>query len=199
MISKTDRFPNYKKATEMAYLLFLNTSISLIPDVMTIARHPKVRKIKPYSYLLDRYGDDGQDLIDSSDYGFTIIQKRTGRYVVFYNEKNPYEVIRFTLAHELGHIILGHNGDNTSCEEKEANCFARNFLCPLPVADFFKLRGVEDYARFFRVSRTMASITLSQRHCDRELIRKDLYDKIKQMTYEQAQRICPTAEFGFVI
>lgn len=70
-----------------------------------------------------------------------------GKYVIVYNEKaTPQNRIRFTIAHELGHIFLGHHRelgqpilkrmwvDKSLYDvlEDEANCFARNLLCPAP-------------------------------------------------------------------
>ena len=40
--------------------------------------------------------------------------------------------LNFTLAHELGHILLGHQ-ENAVAEEAEADCFAQQLLCPAPV------------------------------------------------------------------
>lgn len=40
--------------------------------------------------------------------------------------------LRFNMAHELGHIVLGHDGGNDN-EEREADCFAIHLLCPAPV------------------------------------------------------------------
>lgn len=64
-------------------------------------------------------------------------------YSIIYDEK-PYYRWRFTIAHELGHIILGHLNDqrlqidrggiDSSLYrelENQADVFASNFLCPL--------------------------------------------------------------------
>ena len=75
--------------------------------------------------------------------GATIAMR--GRYLIVYNkQQTPRERIRFTLAHELGHIFHRHHnelGVETlqrmwvekhlyDVMEDEANCFARNLLCP---------------------------------------------------------------------
>ncbi|MBQ8074896.1 MAG: ImmA/IrrE family metallo-endopeptidase [Oscillospiraceae bacterium] len=77
--------------------------------------------------------------------------------MILYNEKRtPPLRIRFSIAHELGHILLGHHaeedrealsGENDARElyevqEEEANCFARNLLCPAPgVEALFNIYG----------------------------------------------------------
>lgn len=67
-----------------------------------------------------------------------------GRYVISYNSRDPHSRIRFTLAHELGHHVLGHtkNGrklreyhnpdrnDGNYLEERDANRFAAELLMP---------------------------------------------------------------------
>ena len=55
-----------------------------------------------------------------------------GRRVVFLNSRMPSDRIRFSLAHELGHIIM-HLDDiipDNRDEEDEANTFASEFLMP---------------------------------------------------------------------
>ncbi|MFL0196957.1 ImmA/IrrE family metallo-endopeptidase [Clostridium sp. WILCCON 0269] len=54
-------------------------------------------------------------------------------YTFLNTEKNAAVRTRFTLAHELGHIILHHNlrdGEDIRRREKEANYFAGEFLFP---------------------------------------------------------------------
>lgn len=69
---------------------------------------------------------------------------RPGRgYLILYNEKQSKKRIRFSIAHELGHIMLGHLEDGRTeisgaglddftyfNMEGEANTFAGNFLAP---------------------------------------------------------------------
>ena len=196
MTSRTDMTPDYKRSTRLAYSLFLKGGFFLTADTSIVLTHPKVHKVRPYSYLIERFGQDGMDLIESSDFGFTILQKKTGRYIVCYNEQNPYKVIRFTLAHELGHILMGHQLGEDSYEEKEANCFARNLLCPVPIADYFQLKTVKDYASFFHVSTSMASVTLRCRDSDRYYIDKDTYDLILLRTNARLRSTPEDAEIA---
>ena len=76
---------------------------------------------------------------DISD-GFTV---RSGaRCYVFYNMEQPPGRVRFTIAHELGHVLLGHLGDGEHTvynresssedapEEHTANVFASRLLAP---------------------------------------------------------------------
>lgn len=64
--------------------------------------------------------------------GYTIIAK--GVYVVLYDDRHTYgrERLNWTLAHEIGHIYLGHNQDGKN-EEIEAHWFAAELLSPEPI------------------------------------------------------------------
>lgn len=61
-----------------------------------------------------------------------------GDYMVFYNPAQPPARMRFTLAHELGHIFLGHIGSLAPlCKctgsltlDQQADLFASYLLCP---------------------------------------------------------------------
>lgn len=73
---------------------------------------------------------------------------------------------RFTIAHELGHILLGHVGkyelvkrepapsDNPM--EQEANVFASRLLAPACVLWGCKVQSAEDIARLCDISLTAA-------------------------------------------
>lgn len=66
--------------------------------------------------------DFGTDKLD----GFTIIGDENP--IIFINKDMPWCRSRFTLAHELGHIVLGHVQKQGI--EEEANEFASEFLMP---------------------------------------------------------------------
>lgn len=58
--------------------------------------------------------------------------RHSGTYLVLYDEQVESERRRaFTLAHEIGHILLAHEGGaDRAAEEKEANAFAASLLAP---------------------------------------------------------------------
>lgn len=82
--------------------------------------------------------------------------------IVLYNEEQPNIRRRnFTLAHEIGHIYLGHEEDATE-EETEANMFASELLMPTGLVWelFRRTRGVlspDDLCQVFAVSRQAAA------------------------------------------
>lgn len=52
-------------------------------------------------------------------------------YIVVVNRDVHPGRLNFNLAHELGHILMEHWGENQN-EEQEADCFAMHLLCPVP-------------------------------------------------------------------
>lgn len=91
------------------------------------------------------------------------------KFVIMYNDTvYSYNRKRFTIAHELGHCLLGHNLNRSyDVQEKEANYFAKRLLVPLPLVD--KILGfpivtvderVEDISSVFEVSQEVANYSL---------------------------------------
>ena len=78
-----------------------------------------------------------EDSVISSE-GFTYRDERLR--LIFYHRPIMRERRRFTIAHEIGHLALGHDGENPEREEREANRFASHLLAPSCV-----LRGLGVY------------------------------------------------------
>lgn len=53
-----------------------------------------------------------------------------GRPLFLVNAAAPADRARFSLAHELGHVIMHHEPAATSVQEKQADAFASEFLMP---------------------------------------------------------------------
>jgi Zn-dependent peptidase ImmA (M78 family) len=101
--------------------------------------------------------------------------------LVLYNEKSSAARRAFTLAHEAGHICLGHRDDSPQ-SEAEANLFAANLLMPrILLWELKRLRGklcAEHACRVFLGSRQVARLQLLNLHginsfgaAERELLR----------------------------
>ena len=62
------------------------------------------------------------------------------KYVVVYNMRLPYEIIQRAIARELGHIVLGHDGQTrpTDVRMAEAMCFAHHLISPRPVISMLR-------------------------------------------------------------
>jgi len=55
-----------------------------------------------------------------------------GRIILLFDEQIERKQLRFHIAHEIGHIVLGHYCfDSPAIYEKEATMFARRILMPM--------------------------------------------------------------------
>lgn len=85
-------------------------------------------------YIIQKYGMDG----------FVFWSEKLGKFVICYNEIMSDGVIRWTIVHEISHIILGHTAKGKPILtrirkithpyiESESDGFTRRVLCPLIV------------------------------------------------------------------
>ena len=96
--------------------------------------------------------------------GLTV--RHRGKYYILYNEKAIARRRNWTVAHELGHILLGHDGESAR-DEREADAFAAALLMPLPVLHYLEsLRDepldTDAICANFNVSRRAAERRLSE-------------------------------------
>lgn len=110
-----------------------------------------------------------------------LTKKEWGDFLIYINSSEPLVRRRFSTAHELGHVILGHLSNESKkidykyrkndtytkeeiLEEKEANWFASALLMPAEMMDIQikKNRGIDlDFlADFFWVSISALKIRL---------------------------------------
>lgn len=100
--------------------------------------------------------------LNGTDDGYTIARPVPGgvQYMIVYNDQQIQQRVRWTIAHEIGHIVLGHvdgrvmDGDI----EAEANYFARELLAPLAVLDELGARSTEAIAAACGLSAEAAAI-----------------------------------------
>lgn len=76
--------------------------------------------------------------------------------IIFYNDKQDREHIRFTLAHELAHLVLMHPGTDEEMYEHEADIFANYFLAPAPLVLRDSALDIESISCDFQVSYSCA-------------------------------------------
>lgn len=72
-------------------------------------------------------------------------------WVIFYNDAMMPERIRFTILHEIGHIVLEHGG-HSDVAEAEANFFAKYAIAPPPIVHLFKPEDPYDIMESFGLS-----------------------------------------------
>ena len=109
---------------------------------------PKSCRILSYQEMAEVTGCTVQDVavLCKSNSGATHYDPDTNRYLILYNAEMNAGRIRWTLAHEIGHIYIGHLEVIEEAEiayneqrgfydqfESEADYFAWNLLAPLPI------------------------------------------------------------------
>ena len=92
-----------------------------------------------------------------------------GSPLVIVNEKEPVSRIRYTIAHELGHFLLGHLGNDIEnlnreyknikpIQESEADSFAARLLAPACVLWGLDLHTPQEIAEACNISMQAATI-----------------------------------------
>jgi Zn-dependent peptidase ImmA (M78 family) len=95
--------------------------------------------------IVHKYDLLGQD-------GYCYFSKKHNKWcIVISINTNRSSRIRFTLAHELGHIILRHE-HHDDVSEKEANLFADELLIPTEILIHKRLDDPVNISREFNVS-----------------------------------------------
>lgn len=123
-------------------------------------------------YITDKLGikqirncDLKNPLLTSNERGLSILAK--GNWYIVYNEKEPISVRRFTVAHEIGHILLGHLLINNKKyrtfqkrdeEEQAADMFAARLLAPACVLWGLNLHTPEEIQIVCNISHQSAII-----------------------------------------
>ncbi len=85
-----------------------------------------------------------------------------------FNENHSWCRRRFTIAHEIGHLLMGHTCNKNSFEkshnETEANIFAAELLIPKQFlkSDFKRIQNIPALAKFYLVSQESLGIKLGQ-------------------------------------
>lgn len=178
-------FPDYFKATNEAYLLLSEyTGNYPVIDIFSIFLKMPYVKVHTFSEYANKLSLNVSEFLQiaPSDYGFSIYDKCTKKWLVFYNDLKSNTTIRFTLAHELGHIVLNHTSDD-NISQSEANCFGRNLLCPVPIRKAFHLEKISDYCSCFDISEPMAEATIGNDYSDSYYITQENFQKVDNNIY----------------
>lgn len=181
---------DYARAAGMAYKTLLSLNITKLPvNPLNIIKRCNNTVVHTYDEAMLKYGMtdrqlfklwymEGQDAVTIR----RVFGNGSVGYELFYDSHAYSLRRRFSLAHELGHILLGHRME-TQDEEREANHFASVLLMPRPALDLF-VDGIidEDLAvglttTVFCVSASAAQIALK----DLPSRRDKYYQQIQQL------------------
>ena len=133
--------PDYEKCATKAVetLIKHNITSSPISPLPILKNTPNVLVVnfsdvgfslgKERRHMLSMFGDHNQDAVT-----FVDIVNDKKHYIVTYNQQLPYALIQRSLARELAHIVLGHDGSlPEEIRNEEARCFAHHLICPRPL------------------------------------------------------------------
>ena len=142
--------PNYDKAAIMATEMLIKYGINSAP-VLPIHMIKKMPGVLVVSFaemsqssgierknIVTMFGEQNQDAVTS-------VHSKNGRlvYLVAYNQRLPIYMIQRSLAREMGHIVLGHDGSlPEDVRYEEAQTFAYHLICPRPLVHAVMESGI---------------------------------------------------------
>lgn len=141
---------NHEYIKHTTLKIFKDCSIYSFPiDCFDILDHYQI-SVYPYSSLSDslrehclRYSDDALNYKGKLCYNDMMYETR----------------IRFTLMHELGHIVLQHGESPSEEQEKEADFFSSHLLAPRMAIHYAGCKNQNDVAKLFQLSQEAAQYT----------------------------------------
>ncbi len=153
-----------QQAADAAYRVLLAQSVRTLPvDPLALLRRCRDTQVLTYYEASEQLGmtaERFERLFGAAD-AFTLRQGE--KHIVIYRAGGNPARLRFTLAHELGHRILGP-------DERQADVFASHLLCPRPVIERLGSMTAERLAAMCYVSLGCAQRVLRQgEQVDREL------------------------------
>lgn len=145
-------YRDYKVSRNLSWQILINEHITELPVMVGRLCHKMGIRVR---YYTPKDGNDGYCIIID------------GHPVIFVSDQCSTERQRFTVAHELGHILLGHVGkyqmvnrepnpkDNPI--EQAANVFASRLLAPACVLWALDARTAEEIAALCKISHQAAA------------------------------------------
>jgi len=153
-------YKDYQNARDAAWKILLDCGVERLPvDLKAICKQLGVR--------VRRYADV-RGLSDAAAQADGLTFFSWGKPVILYNQDRSPMRIRFTIAHELGHLVLGHvaPGQRTTVNrepspaddpiETAANQFAARLLAPACVLWGLDVHTSEEISELCNISKQAA-------------------------------------------
>lgn len=159
------RAPDYNRAATLAAYTLYKLGVDSMPvqpeDLIRKCRNTRLMQYRDYCLLpgiRDEFPDaETQPHREAATTRYDFTDGKTYWLVYYDTKKVSLERLKFSLAHELGHIVMGHHGTDPA-EEIEADFFAAHLLIPRPIlAEFLsreKLPIEVNFYNLFNVSRS---------------------------------------------
>lgn len=163
----------YKHIKLITNNVFISCNLNSYPvDLFLLFKHFKNCRVVSYSTHMKKYKLTEEETIShfGSDEGCTIYKPSKNKYIIFYNDLDSHfkvpERIRWTLAHELGHVLLSHHkisvktkifrncltDSEYSWMESEANRFASLLLSNPIILDKLNVNSNIDIKKYCNIS-----------------------------------------------
>lgn len=108
-------------------------------------------------------------LLKLDEDAFCYFNSFNNKYEIVYNDEiKPFARIRFTIPHELGHIVLSHpikslfNLQYIWVQEREADIFANELYVPQAFIIYYSLKTKTDLMNAFHITESYASTLLKK-------------------------------------
>ena len=144
-------YGKYKTARNASWQCLIDFKIDRLPVMVSsiVGKSKNIRLIK----------NSRVNILNNQDSGMTVCENKI--FNIIYNDTENSRRCRFTIAHELGHIFLGHLLINTpkyrtfairDDNESAANVFARDLLAPACVLHELNVIAADDISRLCNIS-----------------------------------------------
>lgn len=140
-------YRDYKASRNLAWEILIREGVKELP--VMVSKLCKDMGIH-VGYFSPEDGNDGKSFLAGD------------RAIILVSDQCSVERQRFTVAHELGHVLLGHvgkyqlvNREPSGCDspiEQAANVFASRLLAPACVLWALNVRTAEEIAALCRIS-----------------------------------------------
>lgn len=160
----------YSSCRDAAWRCQLHFEVCRLPvKVVSIARRAGIRVVKNTDVGELRRGESGVSICDGSD------------WIIVYDNRLGDDESRIVVAHELGHIFLGHDYlcanrrfENGSQPERAADLFAMRLLAPAFALHELKITDADRIAGLCRIPHELA---FRRAHRMRQLELRESYYK----------------------
>ena len=160
-MSRLPKAPRWKRSIEAAYDFLIENEERTLPLDLHKSLKSRGYIVRTYSHIAEKSNVSLADVCEAlgSKDGTAKYRDRRDKHIICYNDTiKPRGRIQWTLAHELGHIALGHLRDfpETGTKhpalknsryrilEAESNVFARELLAPstvfISIAETYNVR-----------------------------------------------------------
>ncbi len=176
----------YKKARNASWQALIDNKVDSLPvDIVRIVHNNGILLLKNSQAHELRQGEAGISVFDGK------------QWFIVYDDLLPLGRKRFTVAHELGHIFLGHplvagfhartTGGELPQTESEANVFASRFLAPACVLWGLNAHTAAEISRLCEISKEAAEIRAKRMA---ELYKRNMFltSPLERRVYSQFEK-----------